>query len=478
MTPRCPDVLSRSRMLAVAAVAALLAAPAAHAAETRAFVFCTDFGSGFIADAHFGPPRTVTSNVAMVSSDAVLRVFGGLLYVVNRSGADNIQVLDPANAFATLKQFSVGNGSNPHDIVFASPTKAFVSRYDSADLWIVNPQTGAHTGTIPLAGFADADGIPEMDRMALWAGWLFVSIERLDRNNFYAPAGGSLIAVIDPVNDALIDVDPVALGVQGILLPAQNPTTELVIDPAGKLLVGCTGNYGALDGGVVRIDPATLAVEATEVTESALGGDINDVAVASSQRGFTVISDASFNTLLRSYDRGTGLATGTPFSTSGFNIADVEVNDRGELWLCDRTSTAPGLRVFDAATGAQLTTSVLGTSPPPSDIAFDALTTTGVEPTARGAALRLDGVGPNPTSGPATLSFEIGAAATGPADLFCYDLSGRVVRHLSRTFAAPGRYEWTWDGRGAQGRALSAGVYFVELRAGGLVARGRVLAVR
>lgn len=479
-TPRRPDVPSRSLLFALAALATLLAgAHPTHAAESRAFVFCTDFGSGFVADAHFGPPRSVASNVAMVSPDAVLRVFGGLLYVVNRSGADNIQVLDPANAFTTVKQFSVGNGSNPHDIVFASPTKAYVSRYDTPDLWIVNPQTGAHTGTISLAGFADADGIPEMDRMAMWAGRLFVSIERLDRNNFYAPAGGSLIAVIDPVSDALIDVDPGTADVQGVLLPSQNPTTELVIDPAGKLLVGCTGSFGALDGGVVRINPVNLQVEATEVTESALGGDINDVALFSSQRGFAVISDASFNTLLRSYDRGTGLATGTPFSTSGFLIADVEVNDRGELWLCDRTSAAPGLRVFDAATGSQLTPSALATTPPPQDIAFDALTTTGVEPPRGGAAgLELERVAPNPTHGPITLSFEIGSAATGPAHLFCYDVSGRLVRHLTRAFASPGRYEWTWDGRDAAGHTPGAGVYFLELRAGGQVVRGRALVLR
>src|SRR5262245_20947691 len=337
MTNRICSAGSRTLTLCALVTALGHAAPA-HAAETRAFVFATDFGTGAIADANLGPPRTVTPNVASVSPDAVLRAFNGLLYVVNRSGFDNIQVLDPASNFATVKQFSVGNGSNPHDIVFASPTKAYVTRYDTADLWLVNPQTGAHTGTISLAGFADADAIPEMDHMALWAGRLFVSIERLDRNNFYAPAGGSLVAVIDPVTDTVIDVNPGAAGTQGIALPGQNPTTELVIDPAGKLLVGCTGAFGVLDGGVARIDPALRSVEATEVTESALGGDINDVTPFSATRGFVVISDPSFNTVLRSYDRGTGLVTGTPFATAGFNLADAEIDDRGELWLCDRTA--------------------------------------------------------------------------------------------------------------------------------------------
>lgn len=477
MTNRVRPASSRTLMLAALATA-LVAAGEARAAESRAFVFATDFGTGAIADAQLGPPRTVTPNVASVSPDAVLRVFNGLLYVVNRSGADNIQVLDPANAFTTVKQFSVGNGSNPHDIVFASPTKAYVTRYDTSDLWVVNPQTGAHTGTISLAGFADADGIPEMDHMALWAGRLFVSIERLDRNNFYAPAGGSLLAVIDPVTDTVIDVNPGAPGIQGILLPAQNPTTELVLDRAGKLLVGCTGGYGSLDGGVVRIDPATLSVETTEITESALGGDINDVAPLSAGRSFAVISDPSFNTVLRAYDRGTGLVTGTLFSTAGFNLADAEIDDRAELWLCDRTASAPGLRVFDAVTGTQLTTSPLATGLPPQDIAFDALTSLAVGPAPAAGALRLTQVAPNPTVGAVTISFELGAAPLGPAELLCYDLSGRVVRRLTRAQMPSGRDRWSWDGADEQGRRVAPGLYFLELRAGGFVARGRVLALR
>src|SRR5262245_1085421 len=124
---------------------AILTAAPAGAAQSRAFVYATDFSSGSLADIQFGPPRTVTPDVVAPSSDAVLRSFSGLIYAVNRFNFDNIQVIDPANGFATIQQFSVGNGSNPTDIALVSPTKAYVARYGSADLWIVNPQTGAHT---------------------------------------------------------------------------------------------------------------------------------------------------------------------------------------------------------------------------------------------------------------------------------------------------------------------------------------------
>src|SRR5207253_6599145 len=170
------------------------------------------------------------------------------------------------------------------------------------------------------AEFADGDGIPEMDHMAIWAGYLFVSIQRLDRNNFYAPVGGSLLAVIDPNNDRLHDVNPDTPGTQGVPLPVQNPITEIQVDLTvgigGELVVGCAGSFGMNDGGVVRVNafmpdaPPWATFTQTEVTESALGGDIDDVAMSSTQRGYVVVSDASYNTLLRSYDRSTGLVTG------------------------------------------------------------------------------------------------------------------------------------------------------------------------
>ena len=162
----------------------------ARAAGTRAYVYCTDFGSGAISTVEFGPPRTAVNTRASVGSDAVVRWFGGQLYVVERFGLDNIRILDPST-FAVVRQFSVGNGSNPNDIYVVSPTKAYVTRYDKPDLWIVNPSTGGFIGSISLAPFADPDGLPEMNRLTYHAGRLFVSCQRLDRNNFFSPTDSS-----------------------------------------------------------------------------------------------------------------------------------------------------------------------------------------------------------------------------------------------------------------------------------------------
>ena len=471
MTRRSPF----AAVLPIGLVLAVVTVGRAQADQTRAFVYATDFSSGSLANIQFGPPRTVSTNVAGVSSDAALRYFDGLLYVVNRLGFDNIKVLDPAQNFATVQEFSVGNGSNPHDIEFLSPTKAYVARYESPDLWIVNPQTGQHTGTLSLAAFADADGIQEIDHLALRNGRLFVSIQRLDRNNFFAPTDSSQIVVIDPATDAVVDVDLGAGGDQGIILPFQNPTTELATDPAGQLVLGCAGNYGVLDGGVARVDPIALALAATEITEGALGGDVNDVALLTGQRGFVVISDASFTTILKAYHRDAGTVQSTLYSTPGFYLADIEVNDQDELWVCDRTFSNPGVRVFDGVSGTPLTVSPLNVGLPPQDIVFDGPTAvTAVSPTSGGLGigLAIASIVPNPFRSRATVSFTVPEGIQGEDVRFSVvDPAGRLL-FASVLPAASGIHTFTWDGTDSRGRRMPLGVYFASV----VTSRGRATA--
>jgi hypothetical protein len=214
----------------------------------------------------------------------------------------------------------------------------------------------------------------------------------------------------------------------------------------------------------------TLGVAATEITEAALGGDVNDVSLADGSRGYAVVSDASFNTLLKTYDRSAHTVTGTPFSTVGFYIAATEINDRAELWLCDRTPGNPGIRVFDAYTGAQFTSSPLNTGLPPQDIAFDAATTVGVPQSESGppsAVLTALRVLPNPVIGTAQIRFRLGAPLTDEAgDLAVYDASGRLVtsRRLERLVA--GDHAIQWDGRIHGETPVPAGLYFVRVRVG------------
>jgi len=454
----------------------LLLIPAlAQAAQTRAFVATTDFASGAISTIDFGPPRTPVIDRAVLCSDAVLRYAFGTLYSVERFGCDNVRAFNPVT-LALFNQYSVGNGSNPNDLCVYQPGKAYIARYDTPDIWVVAPASGFFFRDISLAAFADKDGLPEMNRMVEHAGRVFVSCQRLDRDNFFSPTDSSLVVVINTATDEPVDVDPVAAGVQGILLPRTNPTTEFATTPEGNFLIGCTGAYGALDGAVVRLDPRTLQTS-IEVTEAELGGDINDVAIGTgpsgATRAFCVISDASFNTKLVSYERTGPPQVTTVHPGTGFVLADAEVNDRDEVWLCDRTASAPGVRIFDAVTRAQLTAAPIGTGLPPNDICFDSTEPVGVPAVPRPTGLAIAGVAPNPSAGAATVRFARGTEGT--IEALVADAAGRIVRSWRGRADA-----WTWDGRDASGRLVPAGVYLVRasLEGSPQIATARLVRVR
>jgi hypothetical protein len=427
-------------------------------------VSTTDFSTG--STTSLDPDtKAATLNVEAIHSDAVLRASGvdGLVYAVGRAGGDHIQVLDPCDNFDTLDQFSTGNGSNPHDIVFYSTTKAYVSRYDMTSVLIMNPQTGASLGSINLAAFADADGIPEMDQMFLTGEYLCVLLQRLDRNNFYTPAGASYLVVIDVSTDTVVDMDPGMGGVQPVTLLRANPYSEV---NTGTLLgldiayFSCVGFFGVLDGAVIRSTLALPDHQGTILTESAAGGDILDVEIISDTRGYAIIATPTFTTELIAFDPIAGTKIGgTIYAPGGYDLNDCEPDGLGGvLLLTDRKVTNPGVRCYDLATGAAVG-GLIDVGLPP----FDILVGHGV-PTAASDTPALTSLGanyPNPFNPTTTIPFTL--AREGHVTLHVYDVTGRAIATLVDGVRAAGSYTAAWDGRTNAGATAASGVYFARL---------------
>jgi DNA-binding beta-propeller fold protein YncE len=342
----------------------------AAAGRARAIVATTDFETGLLVTVGVGN-RKVTHLETPIHADAVVRAFGDRVYVVNRYLADNLQVLDPRRGFTTVLQCSTGPGSNPHDVAFVSPRKAYVTRYSERGLWIVDPGAAScaafHRGTIDLRAFADADGIPEMDQMAIVGDRLLVAVQRLDRERLFEPAGRSQIVVVDTTTDAVVG----AVELSG--RNAFNDTAGLQREPGtGKLLVGLAGDvFQTGDGGVERFDPVALRAEGFVVTETALGGNLTDFVVASPTRGYAVVflpGNPGRNSLV-AFDPSRG-TRGARLFAADYYLPDVALAPDGTLWLADQSLPSPGIRFFDAATGRQLGRGALDVGLPPFTMAF------------------------------------------------------------------------------------------------------------
>ena len=461
--------MPRSLLLTLVMLPALLAVVSpAHAVATKGYVLTTDYTSGTLSVVDLAT-RAVTRDVAVVSPDPFERWYRGLLYVVNRYGYDNVQVIDPAQGCATVRQFSVGNGTNPQDIAFASPSKAYVSRLGSPDLLIVDPSTGATLGVIPLAAWADADGNPEAAHLAVVGDLLFVALGRLAN---FVPADTGLVVVVDMRADTVYDADPLTPGTQVVKLRGLNPGTDFAVLPGAEphstshLYIGCSGRWGALDGGVEDIVvPAqdgpygVIHSAGFVITEAALAGDVLSVIADGGGHPYAIVSDAAGNTRLVSWDPGNGSVLATLYAPGGYSLSDAALDGRGELYVCNSNFAAPGLFVYEAG-GDTCLAGPLATGLPPIQIVFnqDSLDAPPVGP--GGPAVALGWPAPNPARALARL--ELTLAEPGAARVEVFDLAGRRVRSLADGPFGAGTTPLGWDLADGSGRRVAAGVYLVR----------------
>jgi len=87
--------------------------------------------------------------------------------------------------------------------------------------------------------------------------------------------------------------------------------------------------------------------------------------------------------------------------------------------------------------------------------AVESGTVPGVTPTALKAA-------PNPFDQSTNIQFALPSA--GETRVTVYDVAGRRVREIHNGWLPAGRYTMPWDGRGASGKPVAAGVYFLGVR--------------
>ncbi len=236
-----------------------------------------------------------------------------------------------------------GEGSNPHAVAPAREGAWYITRYGSASLLVVDAD-GEEVGTIDLSNRFD-DGIPEMDAIFVTGARAYVVLQNLEN---FAPAGNSLLAVVDTTNDTVVDY---------VDLGCQNAFASTLW--MGNIYVACTGAFGTLDGEVVAFNPLDDSVTPGVLTEEEVDGDF--LAIARGANGWFVASsneDFSNNLTHVGDDATTVLIEGGMVGGLARSAALESV------LVCD--GAAPGLLLYDA-TLAELEPQgpiAIGTQPP------------------------------------------------------------------------------------------------------------------
>ncbi len=327
------------------------------------------FSNSSLTTIELGDHSSVDEDIYETHGDDEVRYYNGKVYILNRFGYDYIEVFDAEHNFEKELTISTGEGTNPQDIAIISDTKAYVSCYDTSDLLIVDPSNGEQLGTIDLSDYADDDGIPEMHKMVEFKIFgksrVYLTVQRLDRNNWFEPTNESYIIELDGDNDNIINA---------IELTGTNPSTAPILD-GHYVVVGEVGSWFSFDGGIERVNILTNKAEGFILEESEIQGNILDFEITprfSKLKGlvfsliesllgktifnrdiFIIKSDLGFNTSLISYNLKDQIITDI-FDTTGYNLVDLAINEN-ELFVADRSSEVSGIRIFDTDNKNQIT---------------------------------------------------------------------------------------------------------------------------
>lgn len=296
--------------------------------------------------------------IANIHSDAVAKFIDGKVFIINRLNRDSILILDPMYGFFPESEYSVGKGNNPQDIVKANENKAYITLYNSRNLLVVNPYSGAFIKNIDLGmyaetnslGMAGPDGIPEMNQMYLDGTSLYIQLQRLDRNDpsgIPSPNSDSLLLELDVNTDTTV---------QTYTIQSRNPISKMEkmeID-GDSYLVMCAANrlgfISKLDGGIVAFNLRTKTfLNQFLYSESTAGGDILAMQIKNETEGYASILDSSFNKSIQQFNPITGQRVQTilNFSATAGNISGLLLTKSGKLYVGDGSFSRPGVLIFD-----------------------------------------------------------------------------------------------------------------------------------
>ena len=346
---------------------ALIAGSAAdHSSSSLAIINATDTS------------QIQTQLNANSSSDVKLNTYNQSFYMIYRYNANHITKYNADNPTTPIWDCSTqGNdaNSNPYQIIQISDTKAYILRYGTGKVWIVNPSidhsnqcnTDFKTGEIDLSSY-DADGIPEMATATIVGNKLYIGMQRLTN---FTPTQNSQIAVINTTTDTVEQI---------INLTTHNIQKLQYLPSLNALYAVSVGKYAAWDGsapaeytgGIEKINLSDYSTQLI-IDDNADTQQISDMIIINNTQGYFISYAGYQNNTLYQFNPQNGEILSdtngayTPIaSLANQNLANLNLNPfNNELWI----GTTSGIITVDTTTNA-LKKSLIDTKMNPTAIEF------------------------------------------------------------------------------------------------------------
>lgn len=318
-------------------------------------------------------------------SDYTLATNNGDIYHIGRYYIDNIDKYAAQDYENAAWSFSTKDGnhsvsSNPYNLVFANDNKAYLIRYGSAKVWIVNPNAedaaSFKIGEIDLSAYnpADNSSTPSPASAVISQGKLYIAMQRLSASFSMNPA---YIAVFDITDDSEIETNSViGDSLKGILLQGLNPLeNSLFTGPDGKIYVTTHNEYpNSWAANPKPIDISKSMIEVIEPNDNSLstlltGADLDNntenllysTVILSAEQGYfytaKLISSYPFQeeSKLYEFNPTTGaIIDSNVASKNDEHIGYLGLDKKGFLWLSMINPATPGVDIIDTIDNTQV----------------------------------------------------------------------------------------------------------------------------
>lgn len=206
-------------------------------------------------------PPSIAGRLAFANFDNAPYASGGRGFVLQRD-LGNVITLDATHPWTASKTIDIKEApdaadgtANPHAVVVTTGSKAYVARYSSNSVKIVDTATGLATGTLDLLPYltvGDPDGKVDVDDAVFdaTAKRIYFLLQRFDQfeygpaNDHVGKCSSALAAIVafDTQTDLPVDLNGAATGV-ALELKGANPQSLTADFANHKLVVAATGCY-------------------------------------------------------------------------------------------------------------------------------------------------------------------------------------------------------------------------------------------
>lgn len=266
------------------------------------------------------------------------------------------------------------SSSNPYTMAFVSDTKAYLIRYGSDKVWIVNPQAefseDFKIGELDLSAYVEEnfEGTPNPSEALIHDDKLFIVMQRMDAN--YAP-NTAYVAVFDINTDEEIETNAFdGDTVKGVPLAGLNPLENSLFIHEDELFVTSRARYYLPTVSNSKIEAINLNDYSVRevVSGTSIDAPIKFTVIIDDNQGYFISNPAGYDennnwvstAALFEFNPTTGeIVEQNIAGTGSEDISYIKLDDNGFLWMSVIADQVPGIDILNTSDNTKYTERLL-----------------------------------------------------------------------------------------------------------------------